>query len=183
MEIIYTARFLKDYNDIKEKRGKKDTDKVISLIQAAPNFVELNKMIDIKKLNAGIGGYRIRYSNKPEYRIRVELVGDKIELLLVLPREKYEKYAHRALNESVTSKPIRYIISESQLKNLMEQFYEPDRLYSTEYILDRIKDAPRHIKKLGNNLDYIPMVHKVTKKTVYFTTISQQLYQYLFGNY
>ena len=53
MEIVYTARYLKDYNDIKEKRGKKDTDRIISLIQAAPNFIEMNKMMDIKKLNVG----------------------------------------------------------------------------------------------------------------------------------
>ncbi len=78
---------------------------------------------------------------------------------------------------------MKLIITESQLKYLTEQFYDPNKLYSRDYIIDRIKDAPRYIKKLGDNLDYIPMVHKVTKEKVYFTTISQQLYQYLFGNY
>ena len=183
MEIIYTARFLKDYNDIKEKRGKKDTDKVISLIETAPNFIDLNKILDIKKLNAGIGGYRIRYSNKPEYRIRINLIDNKIELLLVLPREKYEKYAHRTLNESVKLKPMKFIVTESQLKYLMEDYYNPDKLYSRDYIIDRLKKAPRYIKKIGDTLDYIKMVHKVTGEVKYFTTISEQLYNYLFGNF
>ena len=183
MEIVYTARYLKDYNDIKEKRGKKDTDRIISLIQAAPNFIEMNKMMDIKKLNVGLGGYRIRYSNKPEYRIRFELLDGKIELQLVLTREKYQKYAHRPLNESIDSKPLRIIVTESQLKHLTEDYYKPEKLYSRDYIIDRIKDAPRHIKRLGDGLEYIPMVHKVTKEKKYFTRISQQLYQYLFGNY
>jgi hypothetical protein len=78
---------------------------------------------------------------------------------------------------------MKLIITESQLKYLTEQFYDSNKLYLTEYILDRIKDAPRHIKRLGNNLDYIPKVHKVTGEIKHFTTISQQLYQYLFGNY
>jgi mRNA-degrading endonuclease RelE of RelBE toxin-antitoxin system len=183
MEIIYTARFLKDYNDIKEKRGKKDTDKVVSLIQAAPNFIELNKMLDVKKLNVGLGGYRIRYSNKPEYRIRFDIVDNKIELQLVLTREKYQKYAHRPLNESTESKPMTLIVTESQLRYLMEDYYDPKKLYSRDYIIDRLKGAPRYIKKIGDTLDYIKMTHKVTGEVKYFTYISQQLYQYLFGNY
>jgi predicted RNA-binding protein with EMAP domain len=78
---------------------------------------------------------------------------------------------------------MKVIITESQLRYLTEQFYDPDKLYLTDYILDRIKNAPKYIKKLGKNLDYIPKVIEKTGETKYYTTISQQLYQYLFGNY
>jgi hypothetical protein len=78
---------------------------------------------------------------------------------------------------------MKVIITESQLRYLTEQFYDPNKLYLTTYILDRIKNAPRYIKVIGKTLDYIPKVDEKTGETKYYTKISQQLYQYLFGNY
>ena len=76
MKIEYTPRYLKDLSDIRDKRAKKDTEKIERLINMSPNFVELHKIIDIKKYDPGLGGYRIRYSGNPEYRIRFELIDD-----------------------------------------------------------------------------------------------------------
>lgn len=105
MKIEYTSRYLKQYAEIKDSRAKKETDKVERLIGSANNFIDLHKMLDIKKYIA-FDSYRIRYSGKPEYRIRFILVDDStnskekvVRLLLVLPREKYEKYAHSYLDE------------------------------------------------------------------------------------
>jgi hypothetical protein len=124
MKIEYTPRYLKYLSAIREKRAKKDTEKIERLINMSPNFVELHKIIDIKKYDPGLGGYRIRYSGNPEYRIRFELVDDPenpkekvIKLQMVLPREKYEKYAHTSINESV-EKRMKIMITESQLRLL-----------------------------------------------------------------
>jgi hypothetical protein len=42
---------------IKHSRGKEETEKVISKIQNAKDFSELNTLLDIKKYI--VGGYRI----------------------------------------------------------------------------------------------------------------------------
>lgn len=122
MRIEYTPRYLKDYADIKDARAKKETDKVERIIGAANNFMELHKMLDIKKY-PDLGGYRIRYSGKPEWRIRFELVDDLqtkekvVKLQIVLPREKYQKFAHKPVNESI-EKNTKIIITEKQLMML-----------------------------------------------------------------
>lgn len=130
MEIVYTSRFLKDLKDIKMPKHKKATDTVIETIKTAPNFVKLYELLDIKKLDVGLGGYRIRYTNNPEYRIRFDLLEDasdksikKIELQRCLSREDYEKYAHRKINESTTPKSRKQlmVISESQFDRLFRK--------------------------------------------------------------
>jgi len=72
-----------------------------------------------------LGGYRIRFGNNPEWRIRFDLIDSPtdntkkaIELQIVLPREKYEKYAHRSVKESVERKLI-ILVTEEQLNKLM----------------------------------------------------------------
>lgn len=125
MQIQYTARFLKSMSKIKDKRMIKDTEKVLSRIQQAENFVELYKILDINKLEEGLGGYRIRYSGKPEMRIRFDLLSDPmdknkktVELQFVGTREEYEKYAHKSMNESVSKKMIIFI-TEEQFKKVL----------------------------------------------------------------
>jgi hypothetical protein len=125
MKIEYTARYLKDFRDIRDKKALKATESVERKINMAANIVELYRLLDIQKYDTGLGGYRIRYGGKPEYRIRFELVDDpenpkeKMVLLqLVLPREKYQKYAHTSVNESVESPRLKIIVTESQLRLL-----------------------------------------------------------------
>jgi hypothetical protein len=128
MKIEYTPKYIKQFADIKDARAKKETIKVEKSIAAAENFIELHKLLDIKKYDPGLGGYRIRYSNKPEWRIRFELIDDPInpkdkiiKLQLVLPREKYQKYAHTSVNESVDGEPYKIMITESQYKRLLSE--------------------------------------------------------------
>jgi hypothetical protein len=119
MKIEYTPRYLKDYADIKDARAKKETDKVEKIIRIADNFMALHKMLDIKKY-PDLGGYRIRYSGRPEWRIRFDLVEDPqtkeklVKLQIVLPREKYQKFAFKSINESV-KRYLKILINEAQL--------------------------------------------------------------------
>jgi mRNA-degrading endonuclease RelE of RelBE toxin-antitoxin system len=129
MEIVYTSRFLKDLKDVKMPKHKKATDDVIETIKISTDFVKLHELLDIKKLNPGLGGYRIRYTNNPEYRIRFDVLEDasdkskkKIELQRCLSREDYEKYAHRKINESVQRvRKQLVVISESQFERLFKK--------------------------------------------------------------
>ena len=123
MEIQYTPRFMKLMGKIKDKRGKVDTDVIIDKIKNAKDFSELNQVLDIKKYV--VGGYRIRYSGKPEMRIRFSLVPDQdgnekkvVELRWVGNREEYERISNKPMNESVKKKMI-IIVSESQFKLLL----------------------------------------------------------------
>ena len=123
MEIQYTPRFLKLMSKIKDKRGRIETDKIIDKIKNANDFSELNQVLDIKKYV--VGGYRIRYSGKPEMRIRFSLIPDQegnekkvVELRWVGNREEYERISNKPLNESVKKKMV-IIVSESQFERLM----------------------------------------------------------------
>ena len=123
MEIQYTPRFLKLMSKIKDKRGKTNTDVIIDKIKNANDFSELNQVLDIKKYV--VGGYRIRYSGKPEMRIRFSLIPDQegnekkvVELRWVGSREEYERISNKPLNESVKKKRV-IIVSESQFQRLM----------------------------------------------------------------
>ncbi len=123
MDIQYTPKFLKLMSKIKHSRGKEETEKVISKIQNAKDFSELNTILDIKKYV--VGGYRIRYSGKPEMRIRFSLLSNLldetkkiIELRFVGTREDYEKIAHKPMNESKRGKRV-IVISDSQFKRLI----------------------------------------------------------------
>jgi hypothetical protein len=123
MDIQYTPKFLKLMSKIKHSRGKEETEKVISKIQNAKDFSELNTILDIKKYV--VGGYRIRYSGKPEMRIRFSLLSNPldetkkiIELRFVGTREDYEKIAHKPMNESKRGKRV-IVISDSQFKRLI----------------------------------------------------------------
>jgi hypothetical protein len=125
MKIEYTSRYIKDYSDVRDQRAKKDIDKVVNVIRTTDNFVHLFRFLDIKKYDSGLGGYRIRFSNKPEWRIRFDVLDDYedkrnkiIQLQMVLPREKYEKYAHKSINEQIED-PIKIILTESQISRLL----------------------------------------------------------------
>jgi hypothetical protein len=82
--------------------------------------------LDIKKYDRGLGGYRIRFSNKPEMRIRFELVNDPeepsgkaLKFQICLTRERYEKYAHKAvdINENY-NKNMKIMLTEEQMQIL-----------------------------------------------------------------
>lgn len=122
MQIVYTPKFLRLMNKLKDKRSKEDTEKVIKKIESAKDFLELNNLLDIKKYV--IGGYRIRYSGRPEMRIRFSFISDSkggpkdiLELRWVGTREDYDKEL-KTIHES-NIKKMRVVVTESQFQRLI----------------------------------------------------------------
>ena len=122
MDILHTSHYLKDYSKITDQKVLKDIKKIEERIASVDKFTDLFNLLDIKKYDPGLGGYRIRFGGRPEWRIRFDIVDNPIdkskkiiELQIVLPREKYEKYAHRSITESVENKLI-IVLTEAQLE-------------------------------------------------------------------
>jgi hypothetical protein len=79
------------------------------------------------------------------------------------------------------------IITESQLQVIVEmrkfnlnelnEMYDSEKMYAKSSIEDRLKKAPRYIKKYMKGLDEFEKDGKI------FVKIPQVLYQYLFGNF
>jgi len=76
---------------------------------------------------------------------------------------------------------MKYIISESQLNVLMEQ-YDPDQLYSRDSVVRRLMQKvkgeyvyPKYIR------DYAKDLSRIEKDGVIYTTIPEVLYIYFQG--
>jgi hypothetical protein len=152
MEIIYTPKFIKLFKKIRDKRSKEDTDKVLSKLKIADDFSEVNNILDIKKYSV-ISGYRIRYSYKPEMRIRFSLETSPIDetreilkLTWIGTRADYDKTLGESINESFVKKQI-FIISESQYQKLVMEL-SPKSNGVKEFI-EYVKETPGLLKHLN----------------------------------
>jgi hypothetical protein len=127
MEIEYTARYLKLYQKLKNKRSIKDTDKVVRALTLFENLSEIQKSNLDVKLRDIDKTYRIRYSNNPEMRI-IFFVKDLVqndekqkkkilELLWVGSREDYKRFAYNKIREEEES-GMKIMISERHLKRI-----------------------------------------------------------------
>ena len=59
----------------------------------------------------------------------------------------------------------------------LNEMYDSEKMYAKSYIEDRLKKAPRYIKKYMKELDEFEKDGKI------FVKIPQVLYQYLFGGF
>ena len=59
----------------------------------------------------------------------------------------------------------------------LNEIYDSEKMYAKSYIEDRLKKAPRYIKKYMKELDEFEKDGKI------FVKIPQVLYQYLFGGF
>jgi hypothetical protein len=105
----------------------------------------------------------------------------KILLQIVLPREKYEKYAHRSINESTQERRMKIVISESQYKMLTEH-YDADKLYSREAIVNKLRKGPKELKHHIKTLPYIELEDGNGNKVI-GTHIPEVVYIYISGRY
>jgi len=79
---------------------------------------------------------------------------------------------------------MKVILTESQYKNLVENFekYDPEKLYHREKIINALKTGPNYIKQYIKKLPHIEVVNEKGEKLI-ATKIPGTIFQYLFGNF
>ncbi len=69
---------------------------------------------------------------------------------------------------------MKILVTEAQLRLLMEDYYDPDKLYLKSYIIDRLDKAPKYIK--NSERVWIPLKRTTLKQ------VSQKLIQRFHNN-
>jgi len=77
---------------------------------------------------------------------------------------------------------MKVILSESQYKKLILEYYESEKLYSRDYIIDKLSRAPRELRKYIKDLPYVPCYDSEGNEKI-CTRIPEVIYVYLSGNY
>jgi hypothetical protein len=77
---------------------------------------------------------------------------------------------------------MKIIISETQYCKLILEYYNPDKLYLKDYVIDRLKRAPRELKKYIKGLPTIPCEDSEGNERI-CTKIPEVIYVYFSGNY
>lgn len=79
---------------------------------------------------------------------------------------------------------MKVIITENQYNRLIENenYWDSEKLYEREKIVERLKKGPKYIKEYIKKLPYIPVQNE--KGDVKMATrIPQTIHEYLFGNF
>jgi hypothetical protein len=74
---------------------------------------------------------------------------------------------------------MKLIITESQLRTIVSEHYDPDKLYHRERIVTGLQKAPAYMKKYIKTLPHLECPNG--EKSC--TKIPQVVYQYLFGDF
>ena len=77
---------------------------------------------------------------------------------------------------------MRIIISESQYKNLVLEYYDAEKLYSRDYVIDKLKRGPKELRKYVNGLPSIPCSDSQGNERI-CTKVPEVIYVFLSGNY
>lgn len=77
---------------------------------------------------------------------------------------------------------MKIIISESQYNNLILEYYDSEKLYSKDYVVDRLRKGPRELKKYIKDLPSLEYQDDNGNVKI-FTKIPEVVYVYLTGNY
>jgi hypothetical protein len=77
---------------------------------------------------------------------------------------------------------MKLILTETQYKKILNEYYEPEKLYNREKIVNALKKAPKYIKEYIKILPHIEVVNERGDKLM-ATKIPETVYQYLFGNF
>lgn len=77
---------------------------------------------------------------------------------------------------------MKIVISESQYNNLILEYYDAERLYLRDDVVDRLKTAPRELRKYIKELPYIKCVNSDGIENI-CTKIPEVIYVYFSGNY
>lgn len=77
---------------------------------------------------------------------------------------------------------MKLILTESQYKTILNEYYNPDKLYSRHHIVSQLKNGPTYMKKYINMLPSLECTDSQGNPHI-CTRIPQVVYQYLFGNF
>ncbi len=77
---------------------------------------------------------------------------------------------------------MKIIISESQYKNLVLEYYDSEKLYSKDYVVDRLKNGPKELKKYIKTLPSLEYQDNEGNVKI-FTKVPEVVYVFLSGNY
>ena len=77
---------------------------------------------------------------------------------------------------------MKIIILESQYNKLLLEYYNPDKLYLRDDVIDRLKSGPRELRKHIKDLPSIPCEDNKGNEKI-CTKIPEVIYVYFSGNY
>lgn len=77
---------------------------------------------------------------------------------------------------------MKIILSESQYKRIFVEYHDADKLYSRDYVVNRLMIGPKHLKKFIKDLPSIEQVDDEGNVKI-FTKIPEVVYIYLTGKY
>lgn len=77
---------------------------------------------------------------------------------------------------------MKIILSEQQYNSLILEYYDSEKLYSRNYVVDRIRRGPRELRKFVKDLPFIPCTDKEGNEVI-CTKIPEVIYVFLTGQY
>lgn len=77
---------------------------------------------------------------------------------------------------------MKIIISETQYNKLVLEYYDSEKLYSREYVVDRLRKGPRELKKYIKDLPSLEYTNDEGDVKI-FTKVPEVVYVFLSGNY
>jgi len=77
---------------------------------------------------------------------------------------------------------MKIVISESQYNKLILEYYDSEKLYSRDYVVDRLKKGPKELKKYIKNLPSLEYTNEQGDVKI-FTKVPEVVYVFLSGNY
>lgn len=77
---------------------------------------------------------------------------------------------------------MKIIISESQYKNLVLEYYDSEKLYGKDYVVNRLKNGPKELKKYIKTLPSLEYQDNEGNVKI-FTKVPEVVYVFLSGNY
>lgn len=77
---------------------------------------------------------------------------------------------------------MKIVITESQAQRLINEYYDSEKLYSRDYIVSKLKKAPRELKRYIKDLPHVECTDSQGNPHT-CTRIPEVVYVYLSGKY
>jgi hypothetical protein len=77
---------------------------------------------------------------------------------------------------------MKIVITESQAQRLINEYYDSEKLYSRDYIVSKLRKAPRELKKYIKDLPHVECTDSQGNPHT-CTRIPEVVYVYLSGKY